>query len=165
MAETVGVPSNIKQQRRNMESSEITQSVRSDDTTDAEKRGDCFAPSVSKNILDNNPGFGKVRPTVEEHQSNRGLDTLSSDSRMKHGNVGAPLPEQGVKLNIHGRRRDEHVVGRDVNDVNDDNTVFGQDLGPDIEDSKPERRDIASRKPGARQGFQNKIGSPGKKLQ
>lgn len=120
---TVGAPSNAKQQKRNLEGSEVGYKVRQDDTTDAEKRGECFAPSVSTRVLDSNPGFGKVKPAIEEHQTNRGWDTLSSDSRMGK----APLPEDGVKLDIHGRRRDEHVIGRSSKDVNDDNTVYGED--------------------------------------
>ena len=148
---TVGVPSNAKQQRAILDrNKEVGLGARRDDTCDPEKRGEVFAPSVAKSILDEKPGFGKVKPTMEEHQTNRGLNTLSSDSR------NAPLPEDGVKLNIHGRRRDEHAIGRSSTDVNDDNTVFGEDLAPDVENFKKEKSDIANRKPGSGQGYQKK---------
>lgn len=148
---TVGVPSNAKQQRAILDHSKETGlGVRSDDTTSNEKRGEVFAPSVAKSILDDKPGFGKVKPDVYDAQGNRGLDQFKHDSR------NSPLPEDGVKLDIHGRRRDEHAIGRSIHDVNDDNTVFGEDLGQDQERGKPENRDIANRNPGSGQGFQKK---------
>jgi hypothetical protein len=85
---------------------EVGTGVRSDDTTMAEKRGECFAQSAHKHVLKQDKGFGEVRPTVEEHQTDRGLKTLSSDSRK------APLPEQGVKLDIDTcmPRNNEHII-------------------------------------------------------
>lgn len=112
-----------KQQKRNIEPSVVTNYTRPDDLTNAESRGDCFANSAHEHILDKHHGFGKVKPTEEIHQLDKGLKTLSSDSRKGH----APLPEDGVKLDIHGRRRDAHVIGRSINDVNDDCTVYGED--------------------------------------
>lgn len=117
-----------KVHKRNMQEAEKS-GVRPDDLTNAEKRGECFAPSVSERVLDKQPGFGTVKPTEELHQVDKGLRTLSSDSRIGK----SPLPEEGVKLNIHGRRRDEHVIGRSATDVNDDCTVAGQDLALDQE--------------------------------
>lgn len=117
----------IKTKTRNRDGDKIAGHVRPDDLTNAEKRGECFAFSVATRVLDKHPGFGAVKPTEELHQVDKGLKTLSSDSRVGK----APLPEDGVKLDIHGRRRDEHVIGRSAKDVNDDNTVAGQDLYTD----------------------------------
>jgi hypothetical protein len=132
----------VKERKFSNNQDRIAGQVRPDDTTAPEKRGG-FAPSVATRVLDKNPGWsGDIRPTMEDHQGDKGLGTLSSDSRMMNGKTGSPLPEDGVKLNIHGRRRDEHVVGRSMDDVNDDNTVYGQDLAPDVEGFKKEKRDI-----------------------
>jgi hypothetical protein len=130
----------IKTEKRNNAGDKIAGSVRADDLTQPEKRGG-FAPSVATRVLDKNPGFGEVKPTLEDHQGNKGLDTLSSDSRMKSGKTGAPLPEDGVKLNIHGRRRDENVVGRSAQDKNDDSTVYGEDKFEENKDA----RDISAK--------------------
>ena len=105
---TIGASSNKVQQRRQFSGSEISQTVRGDDTTSPEKRGEVFAPSVSKRVLDHNPGFGAVKPTIEEPQTGKGLNTLSSDSRKQQ------LPEQGGKMNIHGKRMDEHTNNGDT---------------------------------------------------
>lgn len=84
---------------------EVGTGIRADDTTAAEKRGECFAQSADRHILDKQPGFGKVRPTLEDHVDNRGLDTLSSDSRK------APLPsEKSNKIEIHQKYNDENII-------------------------------------------------------
>lgn len=102
---TVGAPSNVIQRKRNLEGSETGSRVRQDDTTSAEKRGDCFCPSATTRVLDKNPGFGSVKPTKNDHTSNKGLDTLSSDSR------NDPLPSQnGNKIELNQMRNREHIV-------------------------------------------------------
>jgi hypothetical protein len=109
---TIGASSNKTQQKRSLgANSEIGAGVRADDTTEAEKRGPCFASSADRHILDRQPGFGAVRPTMEEHQTNKGLNTLSSDSRK------APLPEEGVRQEIHRGQNDENIVYDDASTV------------------------------------------------
>lgn len=124
-----------KTERRKNAGDKIAGQVRQDDLTNAEKRGECFAPSVAKRVLDNKPGFGEPKKGGIDYQGNKGHGTLSSNDST------APLPEDGVKLNIHGRRRNEHVIGRSAKDKNDDSTVYGEDR---FEENK-DPRDISAR--------------------
>lgn len=98
-------PSNKRQISSSFESAEIGPGVRSDDTTNPEKRGECFAPSVESRVLDKNPGFGSVKPTSEDPVGNKGLGTLSSDSRK------APLPsDKSNKIKLDQKRNNEHII-------------------------------------------------------
>lgn len=99
-----GTPSNKTQIKRSFQDAEISQSVRSDDTTQAEKRGECFCSSSAERVLDKRPGFDKVRPTSENPNTNKGWDTLSSDSR------NAPLAGSESKIELHQKRNDENII-------------------------------------------------------
>lgn len=96
-------PSNKKQLSRSFEDAEIGRDVRADDTTSAEKRP-TFAQSVDRHVLDHQKGFGEVKPTMDDQSSNKGHGTLSSDSRK------SPLPEKGVKIEIHRGYNDENII-------------------------------------------------------
>lgn len=97
--------SNKRQITRSFESAEIGQGVRTDDTVNPEKRGECFAPSVEQRILDKKPGFGAVRPTMEDHTGNKGHDTLSSDSRK------SSMPSaKGNKIELNQKRNNEDII-------------------------------------------------------